>query len=115
LNFPTSLYATGLINYVLLNGAGHYNKWKNKYDYDSIQLSTVLGGILMSRDKLINVLEDRKMTEIIELIEDAEKGQLEQLELAPSLGLLRDEELNEQVINYLKSEGVEIIYVNEED
>lgn len=69
----------------------------------------------MSRDKLINDLEERKMTEIIELIEDAEKGQLEQLELAPSLGLLRDEELNEQVINYLKAEGVEIIYVNEED
>lgn len=63
------------------------------------------------------VLEKKKMTEIIELIEDAEQGDLEELELAQSLGLLMDQELNREVISLLESLGVTIIYLSgdEED
>ncbi|MCR6096460.1 hypothetical protein HXA31_06355 [Salipaludibacillus agaradhaerens] len=69
----------------------------------------------MTRDELTAVLEKKGMTEIIELIEDAENGHLEELELAPSLGLLRDDELNKAVLAYLEEQGVTIIYVNEDD
>lgn len=69
----------------------------------------------MTRDELIAELENEKMVEIIELIEEAEAGYLKELELAPSLGLLRDDNLNEAVLNYLTSQGVEIIYVSEEE
>jgi hypothetical protein len=69
----------------------------------------------MTRDELTDALEKQGMTEIMELIEDAENGQLEELELAPSLGLLRDDELNKAVLAYLEGQGVTIIYVNEED
>ncbi|MCD8510686.1 MAG: hypothetical protein LRY73_12985 [Bacillus sp. (in: Bacteria)] len=67
----------------------------------------------MTREALLKELQTRNMGEIIELIEDAENGELEQLELARALGLLRDEELNEKVINYLKEYNVEIIYLDE--
>ncbi|MCR6110712.1 hypothetical protein HXA35_10250 [Bacillus sp. A301a_S52] len=69
----------------------------------------------MTRDELTDALEKQGMTEIMELIEDAENGQLEELELAPSLGLLRDDELNKAVLAYLEGQGVTIIYVDEED
>ncbi|SDN35860.1 hypothetical protein [Alkalicoccus daliensis] len=69
----------------------------------------------MTRDELVRRLEDNNMSEALELLTDAEKGGLEELELAPSIGLLRDEELNDALLSYLKEQGVEIIYVNEED
>lgn len=68
----------------------------------------------MTKNELLNELEKKGMTDVIELITDAENGELEALELAPSLGLLRDDDLNERVINLLKDNGVEIIYVDEE-
>lgn len=67
----------------------------------------------MTREEIVKELEAQQMTEIIELIEDAEAGELEQLELARALGLLRDEDLNNKVISYLKENGVEIIYLDE--
>gem|GEM_PF-543082 len=71
----------------------------------------------MTRDELMAVLEKKRMTEIIELIEDAEQGDLEELELVESLGLLMDQELNKEVISLLESLGVTIIYLSgdEED
>jgi hypothetical protein len=69
----------------------------------------------MDREKMIEKLTDNNMIEILELIEDAERGHLHELELAPSLGLLRDEELNKAVLDYLSQHGVEIIYVDEEE
>ncbi|MBM7094591.1 MULTISPECIES: hypothetical protein [Alteribacter] len=68
----------------------------------------------MTRQELITELEEKKYTEILELIEDAEKGRIDELELAESLGLLYDTRLNDAVIAYLKEQGVEIIYVNED-
>lgn len=67
----------------------------------------------MTKDELIKELESRNMKEIIELIEDADNGELEELEVAKALGLLRDEKLNEEVIKLLEQNGVEIIYLEE--
>ncbi|MFA9556202.1 hypothetical protein ACERII_02680 [Evansella sp. AB-rgal1] len=69
----------------------------------------------MSRDEIINQLKERNMEEIIELIEDAENGNLEELELAKALGLLRDETLNDLVIKLLEENGVNIIYLEDDE
>lgn len=69
----------------------------------------------MTRDELVAVLEKKRMTEIIELIEDAEQGDLEELELVESLGLLMDQELNKEVLSLLESLGVTIIYVTDDE
>lgn len=69
----------------------------------------------MSVDEIKQRLENEGLHEVLELIEDAERGDLEELELVKSLGLLRDEELNKKVLNILENEGVTIIYVSEED
>lgn len=64
---------------------------------------------------MMKILHERKMEAVLELIEDGEKGDLEELELAKSLGLLRDEALNDAVINYLQENGVKIIYLDDEE
>lgn len=69
----------------------------------------------MTKEEMIKILQERKMDEVIELIEDAENGDLEELELARSLGLLRDEALNDAVIKYLEEKGVNIIYLDDEE
>jgi len=69
----------------------------------------------MTRDEIMAVLTQKRMTEVIELIEDAEAGELEELELAEGLGLLLDEQLNHAVLSLLQELGVEIIYVKDED
>ncbi|USG67643.1 hypothetical protein NDK47_10345 [Brevibacillus ruminantium] len=69
----------------------------------------------MTKKEIMAVLEEKQLTDIIELIEDAEAGELEELELVESLGLLMDETLNREVIQLLESLGVTIIYVKEED
>ncbi|UTR09679.1 hypothetical protein MM300_17545 [Evansella sp. LMS18] len=68
----------------------------------------------MNRDELIQELKQNNMDEILELIEDAENGDLNELELARSLGLLRDDRLNEGVISLLEENGVTIIYLDDE-
>lgn len=69
----------------------------------------------MTKEEILAVLEERQLTDIIELIEDAESGDLEELELVESLGLLLDQELNREVIGLLESLGVTIVYVTDED
>lgn len=69
----------------------------------------------MTTEELMAVLEKKQMTEIIELIDDAKAGELEELELVESLGLLMDEELNREVLQLLESLGVEIVYVSGEE
>ncbi|MCM3079925.1 hypothetical protein [Brevibacillus invocatus] len=69
----------------------------------------------MTRDEMMAKLKEQDMTEVIELIEDAEKGDLEELELAESLGLLLDRNLNREVLQLLESLGVTIIYVKDDD
>lgn len=69
----------------------------------------------MTTEELLAVLEKKKMTDVIELIDDAKAGELEELELVESLGLLMDEELNREVLKLLESLGVSIIYVSGDD
>jgi len=66
---------------------------------------------VMTKEEILAVLEQKRMNEIIELIEDAEAGELEELELVESLGLLMDETLNREVLQLLQSLGVTITYV----
>ncbi|SDW15955.1 hypothetical protein SAMN05421781_0653 [Marinococcus luteus] len=69
----------------------------------------------MTKAEVRQQLEKRNMEEVLELIEDAENGDLKELELAASLGLLRDETLNDAVLKVLQDEGVTIIYVEDEE
>lgn len=73
------------------------------------------GVSLMTKEEILCTLQERGMTEVIELIEDAEAGDLEELELVESLGLLRDEQLNDAVLGLLRELGVEIIYVSDDE
>ncbi|MCG7316667.1 hypothetical protein [Brevibacillus laterosporus] len=71
----------------------------------------------MTQQEIVDTLKERRMTEILELIYDAKSGDLEELELVESLGLLADETLNKEVIGLLEELGVNIIYLSgdEED
>ncbi|MCR8937817.1 hypothetical protein O0555_10700 [Brevibacillus laterosporus] len=71
----------------------------------------------MTQQEIVDTLKERRMTEILELIGDAKSGDLEELELVESLGLLADETLNKEVIRLLEDLGVNIIYLSgdEED
>ncbi|NGQ93795.1 hypothetical protein G3578_01245 [Brevibacillus sp. SYP-B805] len=69
----------------------------------------------MTRDELVALLQEKKMTEVIELIEDAEAGELEELELVEGIGLLYDEQLNREVLALLESLGVTVIYLKGDD
>lgn len=69
----------------------------------------------MNKTEIVEILAEKKLTDIIELIEDAEKGHLEELELVESIGLLYDESLNKEVIELLQELGVKIIYVRDEE
>ncbi|QIC05770.1 hypothetical protein GOP56_09245 [Brevibacillus sp. 7WMA2] len=71
----------------------------------------------MTQQEIVDALKERRMTEILELIEDAKSGDLEELELVESLGLLADVTLNKEVIRLLEELGVTIIYLSgdEED
>ncbi|MBB6449087.1 hypothetical protein HNR44_001036 [Geomicrobium halophilum] len=64
----------------------------------------------MNRDELVKTLEAKGMDEALELIEEADNGEMDELELLPSLGLLQDQMLNDAVLQYLESKGVTIIY-----
>ncbi|WP_126426097.1 hypothetical protein [Brevibacillus marinus] len=69
----------------------------------------------MEKQQIIDILRERELTDVIELIEDAESGDLEELELLEHLGLLADEELNREVLKLLADLGVTITYVSVDD
>ena len=69
----------------------------------------------MNKAEILKTLEQKDLTDIIELIEDAESGHLEELELVESVGLLYDETLNKAVISLLQELGVKIIYVTDDE
>ncbi|WP_405054377.1 hypothetical protein [Tepidibacillus marianensis] len=70
---------------------------------------------MMTKEEIVKQLEEKNLTDIIELIRDAEKGYLEELELVEQIGLLHDAQLNQEVIHLLESLGVKMIYVTYED
>ncbi|RKD24323.1 hypothetical protein BEP19_07960 [Ammoniphilus oxalaticus] len=69
----------------------------------------------MNKEQLIDQLKEKQLEDILELIEDAETGDLEELELVESIGLVHDSQLNEQVISLLRQLGVTIIYVTDDE
>ncbi|MFC5714288.1 hypothetical protein ACFPU1_16170 [Thalassorhabdus alkalitolerans] len=68
----------------------------------------------MTKDEIMNELEKKEYTEILDLLEEAENGELAEIEIVKSLGLLRDEILNDQVLQLFSELGVEIVYADEE-
>jgi hypothetical protein len=72
-------------------------------------------GVSMTKEEVIVKLENLGMEDMIELIEDAEKGYLEELELVESIGLVYDRDLNDAMLHVLKNLGVAIVYVTDED
>ncbi|UFJ41973.1 hypothetical protein LOK74_05580 [Brevibacillus humidisoli] len=69
----------------------------------------------MEKNQLLELLRQKQLTDVIELIEDAEAGDLEELELVEHLGLLADEALNREVLRLLQDLGVTIIYVTDDE
>ncbi|MCM3761286.1 hypothetical protein M3212_10880 [Alkalihalobacillus oceani] len=68
----------------------------------------------MTKEEVIEALKSRQMEEMLELVEDAENGYLQELELVESIGLVYDRKLNEALIGVLEELGVTMIYVKEE-
>ena len=69
----------------------------------------------MNKEQIIQTLTEKKLTDIIELIEDAEDGFLEELELVESVGLVYEDELNKHVLQLLQDLGVKLIYVTDDE
>lgn len=70
---------------------------------------------MMTKEEIMKQLTEQELTDIIEIIEDAEKGKLEELELVEQIGLLHDPGLNEEVMKLLQSLNVNIMYVTDEE
>ncbi len=73
------------------------------------------GAELMTKDEILQSLKSKGLEDIIELIEDAEKGDLEELELVESIGLVHDTRLNDEVLQLLQDLGVELIFVTDDE
>ncbi|WP_347814327.1 hypothetical protein [Alkalihalobacillus sp. LMS39] len=69
----------------------------------------------LDKEQVISKLKEKKLDDIVEIIEDAQDGYLTELELVESLGLVYDDELNKQVLDLLKELGVTIIYVTDDE
>lgn len=75
----------------------------------------VKGKRKMTREEIVNELKRLEMNDVLEIIEDAETGHLEELELVESIGLVYDPDLNREVINLLKQLNVSIVYLTDEN
>ncbi len=73
------------------------------------------GAKQMTKDEILQSLKSKGLEDIIELIEDAEKGDLEELELVESIGLVHDTRLNDEVLQLLQDLGVELIFVTDDE
>lgn len=69
----------------------------------------------MNKEEILAALAERNLQDIIELIEDAQTGDLEELELVESIGLVHDPVLNGEVIGLLQQLGCSIIYVTDDE
>ena len=69
----------------------------------------------MDLEQVIVKLQDKNLVDILELIEDAKTGELEELELVESIGLVHDDELNQATLNHLRGLGVNIIFVTDDE
>ena len=69
----------------------------------------------MTKEEILQALKSKGLEDIIELIEDAEKGDLEELELVESIGLVHDARLNDEVLQLLQDLGVELVFVTDDE
>jgi len=69
----------------------------------------------VTKEEILQELTSKGLTDIIELIEDAEKGYLEELELVEQIGLVYGDKLNKEVLALLQELGVELIYVTDDE
>ncbi|MBM0064704.1 hypothetical protein [Alkalicoccobacillus gibsonii] len=70
---------------------------------------------MSTEEKLLKEFEEKQMTDLIEMMEDAKSGHLKEVELVESIGLLYDQELNQLLLTWLKEQGVELIYVTDDE
>lgn len=66
-------------------------------------------------DDLVEKLESEGKEDILKLIEDAKNGELEEIELVESIGLLVDLEENKRLLNWFEQQGVNLIYVTDDE
>ncbi|RXT15222.1 hypothetical protein [Ammoniphilus sp. CFH 90114] len=69
----------------------------------------------MTKEEVLLALKQKGLEDIVELIEDAETGDLEELELVESIGLVHDPLLNDAVLQLLQDLGVELIFVTDDE
>lgn len=69
----------------------------------------------MTKEEILSQLEQKGLTDIVDLVVDAEKGYLEELELVEQIGLVHDPELNDEVLKLLKNLNVKITYVVDDE
>ncbi|MDQ0205979.1 hypothetical protein [Alkalicoccobacillus murimartini] len=65
--------------------------------------------------ELLTEFENKEMKDLIEMMEDAKTGHLKEVELVESIGLLYDQSLNQKLLTWLKEQGVELIYVTDDE
>ncbi|MGN7311277.1 hypothetical protein ACTHQ4_09260 [Alkalicoccobacillus gibsonii] len=70
---------------------------------------------MSTEEKLLKEFEEKQMKDLIEMMEDAKSGHLKEVELVESIGLLYDQELNQLLLTWLKEQGVELIYVTDDE
>ncbi|MCM2674390.1 hypothetical protein [Alkalicoccobacillus plakortidis] len=66
-------------------------------------------------EELLSEFEEKQMKDLIEMMEDAKSGHLKEVELVESIGLLYDQTLNQKLLTWLKEQGVELIYVTDDE
>ncbi|WP_099300810.1 hypothetical protein [Bacillus sp. Marseille-P3800] len=60
-------------------------------------------------------LEKEGKEDLVEMIDDAASGHLEEVEIVPSIGLLYDQEENKQLLTWLEEKGVTITQITDEE
>ncbi|TSB46970.1 hypothetical protein [Alkalicoccobacillus porphyridii] len=65
--------------------------------------------------ELLNEFEAKELTDLLEMMEDAKVGDLKEVELVESIGLLYDQELNQKLLKWLEEQGVELVYVTDDE
>lgn len=66
-------------------------------------------------DDLVERLREQGLEDILEMVEDAEKGKLEEIELVKSIGLLYDQDDNKRLLEWFEEQGVTLVYVTEDE
>ncbi|WP_054712489.1 hypothetical protein [Bacillus sp. JCM 19041] len=66
-------------------------------------------------DDLVERLREHGLEDILEMVEDAEAGKLEEIELVKSIGLLYDQDDNKRLLEWFEEQGVTLVYVTDDE